>query len=121
MSQRGLQPLPVADAVCSPGRRLIYPELNDELHWATEVNDAVLSRSTRVNFGVALHQQDIMPVRSTGVLDGTEIARRLGEFIGPQRLPFDRMWFEGTWPGTIRGWVKGAQDVAVSASTQMRE
>ena len=95
-----LQPLPVADAICSPGRRVIFPEWPDTEYWGTDLNDALLSHCTRVNFGMAPHQQDIMPVGDEE-LTGAEVAQRLAEHIGPQRLPFDRMWFEGTWPGTV--------------------
>ena len=118
---RTLQSLPVADAICSPGRQVIFPErVDDELYWGSDLNDALLSRCTRVNFGVAPPQQDIMPVRNE-ILDGAQIAQRLADHIGPQRLPFDRMWFEGVWPGSVGDVVSGAQEVAVYASTQMKD
>jgi hypothetical protein len=121
MSQRGLQPLPVADAICSPGRQVIFPEQIDaETYWGSDLNDALLSHCKRVNFGVAPHQQDIMPVCNE-MLDGAQIAQRLADHIGPQRLPFDRMWFEGVWPGSVGDLVGGTQEVAVYASTQMKD
>ena len=78
--------------------RVIFPELPDAEYWGTDLNDALLSHCTRVNFGVAPHQQDIMPVGDE-MLNGAEVAQRLAEHIGPQRLPFDRMWFEGSVAG----------------------
>ncbi|MGZ4524847.1 MAG: hypothetical protein ACXVX7_00020 [Mycobacterium sp.] len=118
---RTLQSLPVADAICSPGRQVIFPErVDDGPYWGSDLNDAVLSQCTRVNFGVAPPQQDIMPVRNE-MLDGAQIAQRLADHIGPQRLPFDRMWFEGVWPGSVGDAVSGAQEVAVYASTQMKD
>jgi hypothetical protein len=109
----------VADAICSPGRRVIFPEWPDADYWSSDLNEALLSHCTRVNYGAAPHQQDIMPVGDEE-LTGAEVAQRLAEHIGPQRLPFDRMWFEGTWPGTVGDFVAGAAEVAVYASTQMR-
>lgn len=98
---RTLQSLPVADAICSPGRPVIFSEQGDhQPYWGADLNDALLSRCTRVNFGVAPHQQDIMPVEDEALTD-IEVAQRLAEHIGPQRLPFDRMWFEGTWSGAV--------------------
>jgi hypothetical protein len=66
MSSHGLQPMPVADAICSPGVRAYYPERIDELHWAAYIKDTMLTRSTRVNFGAAPHQQDILPITHDG-------------------------------------------------------
>jgi hypothetical protein len=86
----------------------------------SDLNEALLSQCTRVNFGVAPPHQDIMPVGDEA-LDGAEVAERLAEHIGPQRPPFDKMWFEGTWPGRIGDWVLGAQEVAVYTSTSMRD
>ena len=61
-----------------------------------------------------------MPVRNE-MLDGAQIAQRLADHIGPQRLPFDRMWFEGVWPGSVGDVVSGTQEAAVYASTQMKD
>ncbi|MCX5044659.1 hypothetical protein OG921_15940 [Aldersonia sp. NBC_00410] len=118
---RTLQALPVADAICSPGRQVIFPERGDhELLWGSDLKEALLSQCTRVNFGVAPPHQDIMPVGDE-TLRGAHLAERLAEHIGPQRLPFDKMWFEGTWPGRIGDWVPRAQEVAVYTSTSMRD
>jgi hypothetical protein len=114
-----LQPMPVADAICSPGVRAYYPERIDELHWAAHIRDAMLARSTRVNFGAAPHQQDILPVTHDGETVGAELAVMLRDHIGPQKLPFDDMWFEGVWPSDVGGWVKGARNAAICASTRI--
>ena len=114
-----LQPLPVADAICSPGRRVIFPERPDADYWSSDLNEALLSHCTRVNYGVAPHQADIMPVGAE-MLNGAQMAERLAEHIGPQRLPFSKMWFEGQWPGRVGEWVNDAAQVAVYASTEMR-
>jgi hypothetical protein len=57
---RTLQLLPVADAICSPGRPVLFPEQGDhQPYWGADLNEALLSCCTRVNFGVAPHQSDI--------------------------------------------------------------
>ena len=92
------QPMPVADAICSSGVRAYYPEPIDELHWAAHIRDTILKRSTRVNFGPAPHQQDILPITHDGETVGAELAVMLRDHVGPQKLPFDDVWFEAVWP-----------------------
>jgi hypothetical protein len=72
---RGPQPMPVADAICSPGRVMLYPPFNEndpwlrttnlqncpQWAWSTEFRDATLINSKRVNFGVAPPQNEVMP------------------------------------------------------------
>jgi hypothetical protein len=43
----------------------------------------------------------------------------LRDHVGPQKLPFDDVWCEGVWPSSVGGWVNGARNTAVYASTRI--
>lgn len=131
MTSQHLQPMPVADAICAPGRVMLYPpyDKNDPMlsttnlqncsqwAWSTKFRDEMLVKCKRVNFGAAPSQNDVMPVKGIDILDGVKLGELLRDAVGPQILPYDHMWFEGAWPHAEQWLSPHTEAVAVRAKT----
>lgn len=104
-SIHGPQPMPVADAIRAPGRVMLFPKYNpkdidgplvlpgEHMMASRKFWDTELSTYKRVRV------EHCPPYEEFAISAGTlakEIEDRVSESFGPQRLPFEDMWFEGT-------------------------
>jgi hypothetical protein len=89
-----LQPMPVADSITQPGR-LIYLHQGDLKPTRSEDFAQKVINCKRVNFGLGLSPTETL---RGGIKSDADLISRINDYVGPQILPFDEMWFEGTWP-----------------------
>ena len=111
---RGLQPMPVADAICQPGRQLWWT-LNGEARPSSDFVSS-LAKFKRVNFVRSPSAVEILK----GLADGYEdFLIRLEKTIGPQTMPYPDMWFEGVCP--YNGFVRAGGIPAIAAAIRAHQ
>lgn len=100
-----LQPMPVRSALRQPGR-LISMGGGTPTFFSHEGNQDVFDICKHVWFGSAPTHSEILQFKS---------GKPVREAVGPQRLPFDHLWFEGIWDLSNGGGIEGACAYAVYA------
>jgi len=95
MSKR-LQTMPVANAVCRPGRKVVIGngDGNDWI-WSEEFKDKSFNKCVRFNFGHCPGPNGILHGR--GLTSHEEYVKAVRAYVGPQKLPFPFVWIEGDW------------------------